>query len=434
MTNHVQEARLNGTRRLLDIFNKSRSSSLYNNAFYLMINNITTSLLGFIFWNIMARLFPPAQVGIGSSLVAASSLLGILTGLGLRIGLIRFVPETKEKVAVLVNTSFSLVVISSLTGALIYLAGVKIWSPALSFVRDDIVQLLLFLFFTAATTLSGITDGSLIAGRVSKYVFWKNTLISIIKLPLPMFVFTSLGGFGIFAGTGASVVAGLIVSWLLFLPRVYKGYFPRPVLEIAMMRRVLPYSFANYMANLLNLSPQFIYPLMVLNVLGPENSAYFYIAWMMTMVLAVIPNGVAQSLFAEGSHDPTRLGTDGRRILLVAMAVSVPAAGSMMLLCGWMLHFFGPGYAEHGTTVVRYLAFAIIPQCVNALFITVNQVRKQIKLIIAQTGYLAIVALGIGYYFLKIYGLPGVGMAYALAHLSLALVVVWPLIKDLKEK
>lgn len=35
-------------------------SSLFSNAFYLMLNTVTTSLLGFVFWNIMAR-FPSGR-------------------------------------------------------------------------------------------------------------------------------------------------------------------------------------------------------------------------------------------------------------------------------------------------------------------------------------------------------------------------------------
>jgi len=425
---------LAGYHLFVGLYLKLKNSSLYSNAFYLMLNNIATCLIGFVFWNLMARFFVPAQVGIGSALVSASSFVSILADLGMRIGLIRFVPETRERAGLLINAAFTLVCLMSLTVSLIYLAGIKYWSPALGFVREDILLLFMFMFFTAATAISGLTDGSLIAGRVSKYVFWKNTIVSVLKLPLSIVIFAHLKGFGIFAGTGAGFAIGVLISWLFFLPKAYKGYFPRPAIAQDIMQKVLPYSFANYTANLLNLSPQFIYPLMVLNVLGPENSAYFYIAWMMNMVLTVIPNGISQSLLAESSHDPKKLGRDGRKVLLLALGISIPAAGSMMLLGGWLLHFFGPGYAENGTAVMRYLALAVIPQCINVLYITVNQVKKQIYLIIAQTGFLAIVALGIGYWWLGHVGLPGVGMAYLTAHLILSLVVFRPLWIALKER
>jgi len=76
---------------------------------------------------------------------------------------------------------------------------------------------------------------------------------------------------------------------------------------------------------------------------------------------------MAQSLFAEGSHDQQKLAQNGRRALVFALALTLPAAVAMILLGGWFLHFFGTGYAENGTDIMRYLAAAVIPQCVNAL-------------------------------------------------------------------
>ncbi|GBF33916.1 oligosaccharide repeat unit transporter [Desulfocucumis palustris] len=333
----------------------------------------------------------------------------------------------------MINAAFTLVGVVSLSGAIIYLSGIKYWSPALGFVRENIVFLLLFMFFTATTALSGLTDGSLIAGRMSKYVFWKNTIISVFKIPLPILIFAHWGSFGIFAGMGTGFAVGVLITWLFFLPKVYEGYFPRPAIAKDIMQKVLPYSFANYAANLLNMAPQYIYPLMVLNIVGPENSAYFYVSWMMTMVLSVIPNGISQSLLAEGSHDPKKLGRDGRKVLLLSLGISIPAVGAMVLLGGWLLHFFGPGYSEKGTTVLIYLAIAVIPQCINTLYITVNQVKKQIYLIIAQTSFLSIVALGVGYFWLGRVGLPGIGMAYLTAHLVLSILVFRPLWIALKE-
>ncbi|TEB14374.1 Polysaccharide biosynthesis protein [Pelotomaculum sp. FP] len=422
------------SRIFLDLYFKWRNTPLYNNAIYLMLNNITTCLLGFAFWTIIARFFTPSQVGIGASLIAASSLIGVLAEMGLKIGLIRFVPESRENAALLINAAFTLAGLLSLIGGLIYLVGIKIWSPALGFIQEDTLLLLMFLIFTITNTLSGLTDGSLIAGRATKYVLLKNTLASILKILLSIFIFAHLEGFGIFAGNGVSFAVAVLTAWLLFLPNVYKGYLPRPVVAKEIMQKVLPYSFANYMANMLNQSPQFIYPLMVLNVLGPEYSAYFYIVWMMTMVLVVIPNGVSQSLLAEGSHNPHKMGRDGRSVLYLSLALSVPAVVAMIVMAGWLLHFFGPGYAENGAPVFRFLALAIIPQCVNTLYITVNQVRKQVYLIIVQTGFLAIVAIGVGYWWFSRAGLPGLGMAYLLAHSVLALVVIRPLLKVLKEK
>ncbi|MCL4439165.1 MAG: lipopolysaccharide biosynthesis protein [Firmicutes bacterium] len=417
-----------------NIFNLVKRSSLYSNAYYLMLNSVVTSLLGFVFWNIMARFFSAAEVGIGSALVAASGLVGTLASLGLGFGLIRFVPEAGEGAGQLVNAALTLAGAAAVAGSLVYLAGAGEWSPDLVFVRENVWLLALFVLFTVAATGSALTDCSLVARRTARYVFWKNTVTCLLKLPLPVFIFAHLRGYGIFAGTGAATLVGLLLSWFWFLPSVYRGYSPYPVWPGDMVKKILPYSFGNYLAGMLNSLPGLVYPIMALTVLGPEESAFFYIAWMMTMVLAIIPGGLSQSLMAEGSYDQGGLGQNARRSLAVSLSFSVPAVGLMALLAGWLLHFFGSGYAENGTAIVRFLALSIIPQCINTLYMTVNQVRKNVPQVIAQTGSIAVISLGLGWLMLRLVGLPGIGMAYTIAHLVVALVVVWPLWRALREK
>jgi hypothetical protein len=88
---------------LFNLFYRAKCSSLYNNAFYLMLNTACTSVLGFVFWYVMARYFSSSDLGIGSALNSASGLVASFAGLGLGIGLVRFVPEIKYGVVRLIS-------------------------------------------------------------------------------------------------------------------------------------------------------------------------------------------------------------------------------------------------------------------------------------------------------------------------------------------
>lgn len=434
MTKYAQESLRSVVLRLLScLINQVRKSSLYSNAFYLMLNNVTTSLLGFVFWNIMTRFFPPTQVGIGSALLAASVLIGVLSNMGLGIGLVRFIPGEGEKAGRLVNATFTMTGIMSVLGSLIYLLGIEQWSPGLHFIIDDFWLLVLFVLFTVGTTLSIMTDQSLVASRSARFVFWKNLFVCLFKLPLPVLVMAHLEGYGIFAATGTAILIGILLSWFFFLPLVYRDYSPRPVFEGSLVQKMLSYSFCNYLADLMNRAPTLIYPLMVLNFYGAEQSAYFYIAWMLSMVLEVIPTGMAQSLFVEGSFEPEKLGEFTRKSLTLALALSLTGAGVMILAAGWFLQFFGTGYAENGVTVVRLLAIAVIPQCVNALFLAINQVQKRVGLIVTQSAVLAALALVLGPWMLREAGSVGIAKAYVLAHLTVAFLVLGPLWNLIKK-
>jgi O-antigen/teichoic acid export membrane protein len=417
---------------MFGLYHKAKNSSLYNNAFFLMLNTACTSVLSFVFWYIMARFFSSSDVGIASVLNSASGLIASFAGLGLGIGLVRFIPDVKEGAIRLINSAFTIAGVAALVGSIIYLAGIKHWAPTLSFLCKNYWLASVFVLFTVSTVLYGLVDQSFIAARTSSFVFWKNLLAGLLKIPLPIFVFASLKGFGIFAGFGTAGLIAIAIALLLFLPRVYNGYFPRPMWDSEMLKQVLPFSFTNYLSGLLNNIPSFIYPLMIVNVMSPEYNAYFYMAWMIALVLGVIPSSLAQSLFAEGSHNPLRLvGGDGRRALLMAVLLTIPAAGVIALLGGWILHFFGPAYAQNGTGVLRILVLSIIPLCVNSFFMTVNQVKKRVPLIIGQSAYLAMISIGLGYWLLCKVGIEGIAIAYLITQLSWAVIVVWPLWKEL---
>ncbi|MGH3801257.1 MAG: hypothetical protein ACRDTD_14190, partial [Pseudonocardiaceae bacterium] len=65
-------------RRILE-----RHRAILSNAGSLCGTSVATSLLGFGFWWLAARLFPPSAVGYGSAAVSTMTLLGTIGMLGL---------------------------------------------------------------------------------------------------------------------------------------------------------------------------------------------------------------------------------------------------------------------------------------------------------------------------------------------------------------
>ncbi|MCR4394327.1 MAG: oligosaccharide flippase family protein, partial [Dehalococcoidales bacterium] len=100
---------------------------LIKNAFFLILTSGSTSLLGFVFWILVARIYPPSQVGLAIAIISASSLLGGLSKLGLDFGLIRYLPITTNKKEML-NSTMTITGTFSILLAIIFLAGLKFWS------------------------------------------------------------------------------------------------------------------------------------------------------------------------------------------------------------------------------------------------------------------------------------------------------------------
>ena len=95
---------------------------LYKNSFFLMLNSALTAIFGFISLTIITRLYTTTDLGLFFAIVSAAGLLAVFSRLGFDVGLIRFLPESKEPEN-LINSCFTLSGIVALIFAVIFLAG-----------------------------------------------------------------------------------------------------------------------------------------------------------------------------------------------------------------------------------------------------------------------------------------------------------------------
>src|SRR5947209_19948940 len=84
------------------------------NAGSLIGTSAVTSLLGFVYWWIAARQFPPEAVGIASASISAMTLLGGLCILGLGTLLITEIPRQPGHEGELISTA--LIVVGGVSG------------------------------------------------------------------------------------------------------------------------------------------------------------------------------------------------------------------------------------------------------------------------------------------------------------------------------
>ena len=78
-----------------------------------------------------------------------------------------------------------------------------------------------------------------------------------------------------------------------------------------------------------------ILPIMVLNVLGAEQAAYYYIAYAIAALHFMIPNAISMLLFVEGSHGEALKRTVVKSLVTI-FSLLVPAAAVLAVLyvCG----------------------------------------------------------------------------------------------------
>ena len=401
---------------------------LFRNAYYLMASTATFGLGSFAFWAIAARFYSEEDVGLASAAISAISLIAVISGLGLGFGLIRFLPNAGEKSTQMINACLTIGGSTSIVVGTIFLAGLGFWSPALTFIRERPIYIACFLVVAAGWTLFSLTEQVFVAKRNAKFTFTQNIAAATVKVLLLILFASFFGAFGIFSSAGLGMTAGLGVALFCLVPRVQRGYLPFPSLQRGVVNAMMHYSLGNYFAGLLWLLPGLLFPLMVVNILGAELNAYFYIAWAIAGMILMVPAALSSSLFAEGSYEEGRLLIDTKRslkmnlIILVLMIVLVFAFGSRLLL------LFGEAYSENATRLLWVLAISAIPMSVNNLYLTVMRVRKNIPRLIVVSAATTCLTLGLSYPLMLKFGILGVGMGWIAGQSIVAATIILPLL------
>ncbi len=398
--------------------------SLYSNALYLMMANVTGSLLGFVFWIMAARLSSPKDVGLATAGIAAMGLLATISHLGLGTGLIKFLPRSGKDANLMINTAFSIAASISIVAALIFIAGLGLWSPALLFIRQDPSYLTAFVFFTAAFSIWMLVGQTFVAERRVGFTLAISLIFNLLKLLLLVLLATSLHAIGIIASWGIPLVIAFLVSVFLFLPHVRAGYRPRFAIGREITRKIMPFSFINHLSGLLWGVPVLVLPVIVVNLLGAESNAYFYMAWTAGSALNMIPGSIAASLFAEGSHEEARLGSNIRRSLRMVFLLLVPAIILVVAFADKLHLLFGNSHSENAADLLRIVALAALPLAVNSIYLAVKRVEGKLRTIIGLSAFVAVATIGLSYPLLRLMGINGVGIAWLAVQEVVALAIM----------
>ena len=399
------------------------TTPLYSNAFYLMLNTAIMALLGFFFWMIVARFYSESEVGFSSAIISAINLLSIISLAGLNTSLIRFLPQS-DKPRELINTSYTLSSLISLVVAGIFIAGLSLWSPSLDFIKQNTIFTLVFIVFTLSWTLSSMVGATFVARRRAGFVLSKNTIFSALKIPFPILLVSLFRTFGVVASWGIANAIALAISIFLFLPRVQEGYKPEPALNPNLIKYMWRYSAGNYLSNLLSASLKFILPLMVVNLLGARQNAYFYVAWMIANLLSAIPTSISQSLFAEGSHFEDKFRENVTKSLKFTFLLLVPAVVVLILVGKWLLLAFGQSYSLNAVSLLWILSLSSLPLAVNRIYSTILRVKGRLKELIAIWVFIAVSVLLTSYLLMPAFGIMGIGYAWFGAHAVAAIYIL----------
>lgn len=344
---------------------------VYANGIALVANAGLSAALGFLFWMVAARRFNADALGVGAAVVSAATLAALVGKAGFDAAVIRFAPS-KEPVALrrlLVRATAATVGLTTLV-ALCVLAAATLGVPALAPLKTP-AYAAGFVLLAVGTSSAWILDAFFIAEQRADGVLLRNLAFNLVKLGVPLVIAFEWGGRAVPLAWGVGLAASLVVA-LSILPRRlarHKATGTPPT------RGAAGYAMRNYALNLSEFLPGLLLPILVLQALGPEENARFFLAWTIVTVAFLASKAIAQSAFAALVRDD-RAGTALAKGLLLSALLLGPAAIVMYVGAPWILGLFGPHYAA-SAPLVRVLAVSVAPIVLFNLYLAYLKARDK---------------------------------------------------------
>ena len=378
-------------------------------AYALILATGLTSGLGLVFWAMAARWLPTATVGLGAALVSVMALLANLSTLGLRNGLIRFLPAAGAASRRLIISCYALCAVTAVLAAGIFLLGQPLWAPRLEFLRASPPAVLAFMIGTAFWVIFVLQDHVLVGLRQTIWVPLENGLCAVAKIAL-LPLLAVAGGWAVFGAAALPAAAAVLVMTTMimrYLRRTTAGLAPTSIPVSQLVR----FAAADHFAALLWMGTADLLTLLVLNQVGPEASAYYFMANTIGYTLYLVISNVGSALVAEGARRPERTVALARQALWNSARLVIPLAIVGVLVAPLVLDVLGPDYAANGTLVLQLLLVSAIPQIVVGISIATARIRRDLRTIMVVYTALAIGSVGGSWLALGTFGIAGVGLA-----------------------
>lgn len=392
------------------------NQALIANASSLMGTTVVNSALGFVYWWLAARLFPPPAVGLASAAVSAMMLLGNIGMLGMGTWLIGELPRRPSRGPSLIATALAASgTVAGGLGVVLAVAAPRL-SADLRPLAASLPSIALFALGVSLTAVGLVLDQALIGLLRGGVQLWRNALVALIKL-------VALLALGLWADgqLGLAIYATWVLGTAVSLLAV-AGFVARRGTRIRaahlrwrLLHEIGRPAITHHALNLALQAPGMILPLIVTIMLSARLNASFYIAWMAASFIFMAPAALTTVLYAVSAGDATALARRLRLTLGLSAALGALATAALLPGAGILLGTFGQTYSQQAAASLRMLGLGVFPLTVKLHYVALCRIQNRIPRaaqLMAAGGLLELVAAAIG---AGMGGLSGLSLGWLLA-------------------
>lgn len=360
----------------------------------LISNSVLTSGLGVAYWLVAAHVMPRAELGQGSSLLSALWTVSALAQLNYMRSLPGLLPRARGGADRVLARIYAHVILASLFAGLAFALVAPRVSLTFSYVRSIPGFVFLFALSVPIYSIFCIEDAVLATVRRAGIIPFENATYGVLKLLVLM-------AFVVFVGVrGPSHGISITLSWILPLVVIvvpvniflFTRAVPRAAADFPLTAQKggawVRYDFMGYLFWLFGTLPL---PVLVITVLGPLQTAAFYVPFTIATAVDVMTLNLGNSLTAEMSRTRGRFTTATSLFVWRVWALTALLGVGLAIIAPYVLDLFGSDYRAAATSIFRVLMLAVLPRSI--LFLGIAAVRARAASARAREGGGLILAL-----------------------------------------
>ena len=398
---------------------------LNRTGYALTASAMAMAALGVVFWGVAARLYEESVVGRSAAAIAIVMLLTKIAMLFLDGTLIRFLPRAGVASARFVAVVYCITaVVAGVAGGVVLLLAHTV-VPSLDFLVESVPVALGFLAATVIWAIFTEEDAALTGIRRATWVPIENVSYALVRIALVIALAAVSPTYGVFVACMLPLLALVpIVNLALFRWLIPRHVAATRMIAVPMrLRELAVYASANYAGVLMVGLYVMLPPTLVLEARGAVASAHFYIPWVVASSMALVGLSTGVGLTLEGSITPSKVHSYLLRATKNTLRLVLPMVLFFLIFAEPFLRFFGESYASEGTTLLRLVALASLPQIAVSLTVASLRVERRLRPIVIAHASIAVVVLGLGYFLTVRYDIWGMGAAYLAANMGVAVVL-----------
>jgi len=250
-----------------------------------------------------------------------------------------------------------------------------------------------------------------------------NGIHSVVKIAL-LPLLTATAGYALFA-TFALPALPIVLVVTVFILRMPGPSSNAPdQVENLRISHLFRFAVTDYFSSLLWLATTDLMTLVVLDQLGSQQSAYYFMSFTIAYSLYLVASNVGSAFVAEAAQFPGRSSVLARNALRHAALLVVPLALVGVVVAPLGLRTLGREYATNGTTLLRLLLLSAIAQVIIEIAISAARLRRDNRMVLTVYGAQALGIFGGTALMIGHWGLTGVGLSWVLTQMAIALALV----------